>query len=357
MITADPNRIANEAMNMFIDMLEPMRDRVGIVAYAGHVTYSRNLTPLCENEIEALQNSVTNLEYASWTDHPLGLLEAIRIMYEGTTTSYRQPIIIFLTDGNLNVNPWGTRTMEQAEYDQAYVIDLAINHGFPIFSIGLNFDGQLDRRYIDIVAQKTGGLSFETTNAEDLPGIIDSIFSLMLYITQPPELESEPVPEFLPVPITIEETPYIPQEYTTIEEIPRSKIWVIAVIIIGIGLIFFMLLRKPKRVFTGRLIIEIVDENNRLRGTPLYCNLIEYGHRTTLEKLTGGDPTLKNVALFPSPKSPSYLPQLIIKCNKPHIKFVKNFADCDASKGLEISTGTDVTVLLEDKQIRLRYVV
>jgi len=48
---------------------------------------------------------------------------------------------------------------------------------------------------------------------------------------------------------------------------------------------------------------------------------------------------------------------LLIKCKKPQVKFVINFIECDASKGLAISAGTDVTVLLENKEIRLKYIV
>jgi len=368
MITADPNRIANQAMNMFIDMLEPERDKVGVVAYAGHITYSRRLTLLNEEETPRLQDAIYNLEYGSWTDHPLGLLEAISILYEEMTED-RQQIIIFLTDGNFNISPWGARTNAMAEYDKAEAISLAVERDIPIYSIGLNFDGRLDRRYTEIIAHETGGLAFEAANAEDLPDIFDTIFAVMMTKIQYVE---EPIPEPPPLPSPIieevleaaleEPSPYIPYEPS--EE--SSRIWLFAIAILVVAaLISYAIIRKffvSTRVFTGRLAIEIVEKNKN-RAQPLkYYNLIEYGTRTTLQQLIGidkkTDAVFDKVIITPSPTAPSHLPQLLMKCKSSRVKFTKNFMEQDAAKGIAISPGTEVTVIpeTEDVQVRLRYV-
>ena len=363
MITADPDRIANEAMNMFIDMLEAGRDKVGIVAYAGHVTYSRGLTLLCEEETPHLQNSIKNLEYASWTDHPLGLLEAIRILEETYDFEDRQQMIIFLTDGNLNVNPWGARTTAEAEYDKALAISQAQERGIPIYSIGLNFDGQLDRRYTEVIAYETGGLAFETSNAEDLPDIINAIFAVMMtkiqYVEEPPPPEDEPTEEPEPEPILIvEEPPYIP--YEPFEESRRTWPFAIA-ILMAIALIIFAIFRKPKRVFTGRLAIEIIEKNNQHAQPVQYKNLIEYGSRTTLRRLIGNeiDAVFDKVEIIPSQTAPSYLPQLLVTCKNPRISFSKNFMEQNAAKGIAITPSTEITVAPDtgEIEIRLRYIV
>jgi len=356
MITADPNRIANEAMNMFIDMLETGRDRVGVVAYAGHITYSRELTLLTEENTAYIQNSINSLAYASWTDHPLGLLEAIRIMYEGRTqdTESRQPIIIFLTDGNFNINPYGGRSVSQADYDKAHAIALAQQYGFPIYSIGLNFDGALDRRYFGIVAEATSGRSFETAHAEDLPEIINDIFHLMLHA---------PVPEPLPYttePYTTEETPYILQEIPTEyeENQPVRPLWQIAIaVFVAISAIIFAITRGPRRVFTGRLSIEIIDMKSRISDPVIHRNLIEYGHRVTLQTLVRKEipPALGNVVITPSPTAPSHLPQLLVKCKNPHVQLTKNFMVQDAHKGVEVNAGTEIVAACDDLQVRMKY--
>ena len=360
MITADPNRIANEAMNMFIDMLETGRDRVGVVAYAGHITYSRELTLLTADNTAYIQNSIHNLAYASWTDHPLGLLEAIRIMYEGRAqdSEIRQPIIIFLTDGNFNINPYGARSVATADYDKATAIALAQQRGFPIYSIGLNFDGALDRRYFGIVAEATGGRSFETAHAEDLPDIINDIFYLMLHAAIPEPEPTIPVTE----PPTTTEPPYIPQEiapeYEEYET--QRRLWQIAAAaFVAISAILFAITRGPKRVFTGRLIIEIVDMKNRISKPIIHRNLIEYGHHTTLQTLIRKEiPTaLGSVIITPSPTAPSHLPQLLIKCKNPHVQLTKNFMVQDAHEGVEVNAGTEIVAACDDMHVRMRYVL
>jgi len=367
MITADPNRIANEAMNMFIEKLELGRDQVGLVVYAGRVTYSREMVVLCEETLACLQDTIYNLEYASWTDHSLGLLEAIRIMYNGHTEN-RQPVIIFLTDGNLNVNPYGARTTSQSEYDKAVAIDLAQQNNFPIYSIGLNFDGRLDRRYIEIVANETGGIAFETAHAEDLPDILDTIFSIM--VTIPPPVEEPPYEPYEILPVlpevietTYEEPPYIQQELAEkpIEHEEYNRLWPLTIALaVILTLLAFVIFRKPKRVFTGRLIIEVVDTVTRKTNPPIHRNLIEYGSKTTLQKLLGREinPMFNSVTLLPSPNAPSHLPQLMIKCRR-KIKFTKDFMEQDAYAGLTMNAGTEVNVSLESEpiEINLRYIV
>jgi len=348
MITADPNRIANQAMNMFIEMLEKGRDRVGVVAYAGTITVSRELSILCEEEINYLHNLITNLEYASWTDHPLGLLEAIHILNEGTTEG-RQPIIIFLTDGNLN--PSGVyRTIADAEYDKMQVISLAQIYEIPIHTIGLNYDSRLDHRYIDIVAAQTGGISFETTTAEELPDILREIFSLMVYMYALPEYPTKAESE--PTQPALAEAEYTPIEI--LEEIQRRRPWMYVIIsAILLAFMLFALIKRTKRVFTGRLEIT-------LKPYPIQrYNLIEYGHYVTLQTLIKKEisPVLSKIIITPSLHAPSHLPQLLIKCKNPTVKFTKDFIEQDATKGLTINANTEISILVEDEQIHIKYLI
>lgn len=364
MITADPERIANDAMNMFIDMLEIGRDRVGVVAYAGHVTHSSSLTLLDYDNVTYLQDIISNLAYASWTDHPLGLLEALRILTEDFS-EYRQQVVVFLTDGNLNVNPFGSRTTAQAENDKLIAISIAQEYGIPIYSIGLNFDGALDRKYTEVVAGATGGLAFETANAEDLPDILNTIFALMTTVPPPPVLEEptppEEAPEYEPVTHTYEEKPvqYIYKPTKGIIE-ERTTFWYFIAAIIATLLILLVALKnRTARVFTGRLAIEIIDDT---QISPVqYVNLIEYGSRTTLQRLIKREvyPEFKWVMLYPSPTAPSHLPQIVIKYKKAKLIFTKDFITQDATAGISISNGTEIIVAHQEggKQIRLKYVI
>lgn len=352
MAEADPNRIANEATNMFIDMLDAESDRVGIVAYAGTVTMYRELMFLTGENTAYLHSLIDGLRYASWTDHPLGLLEAIRILSNAHTPD-RQPIIIFLTDGNLSLNPNGRRTVPEAEADKALAIELAQYYGFPIYSIGLNYDGTLDRRYIEVVADATGGLAFETYNAEDLPDIMAAIFAEMISIPPPNTGVSLGIlPEVLPAEVlpeietVIEKDKYI-QEPAGINRL----LFFLLAIAIPILILVLSIFLKPKRVFTGKLAIEMDGK------MPIYKNLVEYGNRAALQKLLPssiGVAAFAGITLAPSPTAPSHLPQLLLKCKNPHLKFKKNFLEQESSKEISINSGTEVTITNEKEQITLR---
>ena len=340
MLTADPHRIANEAMNMFVGKLEPGRDRVGIVAYAGHITYRRDLTLLTENNVQDIQDTISGLAHGSWTDHPLGLLAAIDILYQGKGFD-RQPMIIFLTDGNFNINPFGARTVSQGDADKAQAIAMAQARGIPIYAIGLNVDGALNRRYIDIVAGETGGLSFETSHAEELPEIVNAIFYLMLdaYVS-PPSID-KPVPERVP-----------PYQWGGKMGTEGRTLWPVALAAftpLPLGVICVRARRK--RVFTGRLLVEC-------GGTKVH-NLIEYGAQTTLCTFLPQDIAahFQGVTMVPSPTAPSHLPHLVIRSKNPRLTFTQILGTHSHGGDISLSPGKDLMVSCDGVHVRVQYCV
>ena len=362
MITADPYRLANSAMNMFIDKLTLDRDRVGIVAYAGVITHHSPLTLLTEENKKELQQVIYQLEYASWTDHPLGLLEAVSIIQAGYTEG-RQPIIIFLTDGNFNINPFGARTESQAAYDKATALAIAQEINIPIYSIGLNFDGALDRRYIDIVAMETGGISFETTASYHLPDILNNIFYLMIHEAIESAIslyDQESLDEELYMyepSIVVEETDsslYSAQAQTQGQGRGLTAVLAaIAVMAIGLGVYFVC---RPKRVFTGSLAVVVTHNENTI--VEVCKNMIEFGSKATLETLVAGslgNVMLPKLTLYPCPKSPSHLPKLLIRNKNKDAKFIVNFTQLDDCDGFSIGIGGEAIILVGDVAVKLRY--
>lgn len=352
MADADPNRLANYATNMFINKLNPEADRIGLVAYAGSVTFYHELTVLTEENISYLHSRVNGLAYASWTDHAPGIFKAIQLL-EDLHTPDRQPIIIFLTDGNLSLNPRGTRTHEEGEHDLYLATELAKQLGFPIFSIGLNHDGTLDRSLVQNIANETGGLAFETYTAEDLPEIMAAIFAEMMVLHLPVYYveEPEPIPiveEFLPEPATEYTEDYYP------EEEPERNPWmlVISAVLFAIG-VTFIIVGKKKRIFTGKLVIE----SDSL--PPIYRNLIEYGNSTTLAALLKKElpAEFEGIAIFPCPKAPSHMPQLVLRCKNPNLKFKKNFLDEEAPVSLSNGTLIVITNTKTETVLRIKYIV
>ena len=177
MRTADPAGVSREAMNLFTEKLTENRDRVGVVTYAGKVEKSLDLHIINEENRELIKSFINESEYASWTDHGIGLTEALDIITKDFDGD-RQGIIVFLTDGNMNVNPGDTsRTNETAQEDVQRVIAIAQELNIPIHTIGLNYDGSLALKYIENIAEATRGLSFETSDVQDVPEIIEAFFS------------------------------------------------------------------------------------------------------------------------------------------------------------------------------------
>ncbi|MCL1863779.1 MAG: VWA domain-containing protein [Defluviitaleaceae bacterium] len=330
MRTADPNRISRDAMNLFIDMLTEGRDRVAIIAYAGNV---EKYIELSEINREEKKYFINNLPYASWTDHGVGLTKAIEMLTIPIDNT-RQGIIIFLTDGNMNVNPASTRTNEIAQQEVYIAMQTAYEYNIPIHTIGLNFDGNLALAYIDNIAQATGGFSFETAAAEDIPYIIESFFVEMVSIPQ----------------YVVENVQKPPMQFRTFtkndffDENRNIPVIGAAAILTILAVFLVKTLTGKKRVFTGRLVFEKTTKN-----------LIEYGSYTTLSKLLGAGTPFGSVILTPSPTAPSHLPQLLIKCKNPRIKLTKGFIEQDLFKGVSISLGTEVTIETEDEQIRFTY--
>jgi len=368
MQTADPYQISREAMNLFIDMLTEGRDRVGIVSYAGQVEASLDLTKIYgDEEREMLQNFIQNLNYASWTDHGLGLLEATKIMYENHDPD-RQQVIIFFTDGNMNTNP-NIRSNDAAQDDVNHAIYLVQQQGYPIYTIGLNFDGNLDIEAITLIAEETGGLVFETSNANDLPHIIRAIFSaktpapalhdiqeyidIFLHTTN----EEEPFEEIRYEPTY---TSYINKEilekinYDNYET--NNLLWISTGVLVGIFILvlFIWLIPNKNRVFSGQLFISIYDINNRKVLIQKTINLIEYGKKTTLFRLVGAYNILNEVKLSPCYSTPSHLPKLYITSTK-MLNTSRDFIPIDLTKGISISSNSQLTIMLDDVKVDLKY--
>jgi len=398
MRTADPYRISFDAMNLFVDKLQEGRDRVGIISYAGQVEQSIGLVEIHTYEDrEMLRAFVHGLDYASWTDHGVGLAEAIRIMREGRedpNREERQGVIIFLTDGNMNVNSWGTRTNEIAQQDVYDAIAAALEMNVPIHTIGLNFDGNLATEYVNNIAHATYGLAFETANAADIPEIIEAFFHEML---RAPQERAEEIysyradaygagygvsnvlndgassslgnagdenmlqypAEALPLEYSLHENA-LPSNETILDRIRPLHI-AVAVVLLILAILLFMKFSKGKRVFTGKLKLEIFDQQTRKTSARRYKNLIEYGNRTTLGRLAEGEiaGSLASVMFMPSPTAPSHLPQLMVQCKNQSVKFAKDFLPIDISAGVSIAMGTEATISCDGEavQVKLKYIM
>jgi Mg-chelatase subunit ChlD len=187
MNATDQDRIAAEVIKMFMDMSETTRTRIGFVAYNHKIVESQALTSLATEEQKTqLKKKIAGLRFSGYTDLGLGLSRGEELV-EGAKDSSTRPIMILLSDGGTDFGPIPSgRTVEDSNKDVERVIGNAQAEGFPIYTIGLNHDGSVNAPQLETIATKTGGTSFITESAADLPEIFNKIFAKQIRSTLVP---------------------------------------------------------------------------------------------------------------------------------------------------------------------------
>lgn len=177
MSASDPGKIGNEAMKMFIDMLSAQGDQVGIVAYTDKIQREKALLEIQSSEDkESLKGFIDQLDRGAYTDVSVGVKEAMQILDDGADPGH-EPMIILLADGNNDFDDNSGRTQAQSDADMQKAVKEANDSGVPVYTIGLNADGKLNKEALAKIADQTGGKSFSTDSADDLPQILSEIFA------------------------------------------------------------------------------------------------------------------------------------------------------------------------------------
>jgi Ca-activated chloride channel homolog len=206
MLTSDPNKISSEAMKMFIDMSSLKGDKIGFIAYAGDVVAKMDLLKLqTEQDKIDLKAFIDSLGQYPNTDISVGLKEAIKALDASHEKDYR-PLIVLLADGNNDVDEKKGNTLQQATEGLNAAVADAKTKGYPVYVIGLNADGTLNKDVLENIATTTNGKFFETSTADKLPGILSEIFANHLKLKVVPVDELVGNGDFEDVTITIPNT-------------------------------------------------------------------------------------------------------------------------------------------------------
>lgn len=177
MKTSDKNKVANEAMKMFIDMLSTQGDKVGIVAYTDKVQREKALMEISsETDKQDLKDFIDGLDRGAYTDIAVGVEEAVKVLQNGSDPNH-EPIIVMLADGNNDFNKTSGRTQSESDKELNAAVEVAKKNGYPIYTIGLNADGKLNKQKLADLSNETGGKAFSTDSADDLPQILSEIFA------------------------------------------------------------------------------------------------------------------------------------------------------------------------------------
>lgn len=174
---SDPGGIADEAMKMFIDMLSTKGDKVGVVAYTDKVQREKALLTInSASDKQDLKNFIDGLDKGPYTDIAVGVDEAVKVLQNGSDPSH-EPMIVLLADGNNDFNESAGRTESQSSQELDAAVQTAKKNGYPIYTIGLNADGKLNKNSLSALSTETGGKAFVTDSADDLPQILSEIFA------------------------------------------------------------------------------------------------------------------------------------------------------------------------------------
>ncbi|TCZ76876.1 VWA domain-containing protein [Paenibacillus albiflavus] len=172
---SDKNKLSNEAMKMFIDMTSVSGDKIGILGYTDQVIREKALLKINNaKDKENLKTFVDQLTRGPYTDVAVGVSEALNILESGREQDH-DPLIILLTDGNNSLNK--DRTQQDSDKMLEDSLKKAKDAGVPIYTIGLNADGTLNKDVLQRISDETNGKMFVTTDAGSLPQILSEIFA------------------------------------------------------------------------------------------------------------------------------------------------------------------------------------
>jgi Ca-activated chloride channel family protein len=177
MKSSDPTNISSEAMKMFIDMASINGDKIGAIAYSDAVMREKALVKISSaSDKQDLKDFIDSVEKYSYTDLSTGLKEAVKVLDASHEPDYF-PLIVLLADGNNELDPKKPKTLKQAEDELAQAVAAAKAKGYPIYTIGLNADGTLNKDVLSNVATSTNGKFFEASSPDKLPSILSEIFA------------------------------------------------------------------------------------------------------------------------------------------------------------------------------------
>lgn len=173
----DPDRISVEAAKLFIDMMETSGSRVGLVSFSDSLGTVIDLKEInSQSDKESVKQAIDNLKYNGDTDIGLALQKGYDIL-QNATESGNQKAILFFTDGKIALPKRTGRTDQDSMEDSLNIASLAASTGMPIYCIGLNSNGNVDRELISTLSNVTNGRQYVVDSAEQLPRIFDEIFA------------------------------------------------------------------------------------------------------------------------------------------------------------------------------------
>ena len=180
MAYSDPDKISLDAFTLFTDLLDDTCG-VGYSVYTHKIEDYSNIVKLKkEGALEEMRKKISSIEYDphGFTDISLGLTKALEIFdRQSSSKQNKHKAIILLSDGNTNLLQAGTRTNQESFEEMDKTLAELSEKKIPVYSIGLNADGTLDKAELEKISEKTSGKTYVAGNSDMLTGIAGSIFA------------------------------------------------------------------------------------------------------------------------------------------------------------------------------------
>lgn len=178
MLHSDPDRIAIEGAKMFVDMEKAAGMNLGLVEFSNRVN-TTGLLDMGDGQNRASMKAVLEgivYDPPAHTDTGWGLLKAEEVL-SGMPEKDRKIILLF-TDGQTDIDV-GTpgRTTEDSKRDVDTAIQQAQEHGYEIYCIGLNADGNVDEGELSKIALSTSANYHIANSVQELPDFYNSIIA------------------------------------------------------------------------------------------------------------------------------------------------------------------------------------
>ncbi|MCD7820531.1 MAG: VWA domain-containing protein [Lachnospiraceae bacterium] len=176
----DPDKVSLDGACLFIDMMESTGSRAGVVAFSDELVQVYDLTEINSYaDKEAIKNVISSLDFSGDTDIGTAIEKAVEMLTTASDVGNKKSIIFF-TDGNIDL-PNASAGEDAAEAESLQKAQNAIStasaSGIPIYTIGLNANGNVDTELISTMSSSTGATSNVVTSASELPSIFNSIFA------------------------------------------------------------------------------------------------------------------------------------------------------------------------------------
>lgn len=179
MLYSDPDGIALDAMNLFLDLCDDSCG-VGYDVYTQKIMEEQDITSIKNSsDFDKIKNKIEKIKYdpVGDTDIALGLTRAMKIFEKNEKEDEnRKKAIVLLSDGNTDL-PNGPRTVAESKKEMETTLGELSKKEIPVYAIGLNSNGSLDKKELENIAKKSNGKSYETNTSDKLTYIISDIFS------------------------------------------------------------------------------------------------------------------------------------------------------------------------------------